>query len=513
MKMHTIVQGIHRCCRLLSRSPLSLLVAGLLLAFFASTALATVPIAPSNLVSAASSQTQITLTWADNSSDETRFKIERSATGTNGWTQIAAVSANVTNYANTGLVANALWYYRVCATNASGASAYTAVANAQTAYANEYGGTAVWRALLLVYPQTDAGFLQGGVSNHYTGTMNTANRDDGVWAFHQYCSLVNQLSAREGIMLGDVVYPGHAITHVTDMGGEDYWVDPDDIAADLDTYAPSNTYDTIFVYWAPGSIPHNYLGMGNTAPTGNAHGDTYANIIEWSGWTGEPAKGEAWLHEWLHGVCGYYQGQGYRQPNHQSDGKGEHGYNGYNWEYYRDMMQDLVWETNPPPSAYVGVPVQGWRQSGPHNHRGQVQGDWFYADSTSRYEKTGTVAYDSANLCVSLGAAGSADHVMWSPILLSGSVTLRASLNVPASPGASDYTAVAVTDGTNEWRAAVEYGTGLTKQLVLRRNGTAQSSNAMTLSSGWYTVKMELDYDADTIRAKAWKRDSNEPAT
>jgi len=83
------------------------------------------PITPSGLSAIADSSGQINLTWADNSSNETGFKIERK-TGTNGtYTQIKTVSANVTSYSDTGLTEGTTYYYRVIATNSAGDSAYT----------------------------------------------------------------------------------------------------------------------------------------------------------------------------------------------------------------------------------------------------------------------------------------------------------------------------------------------------------------------------------------------------
>ena len=62
------------------------------------------PAAPTNLAATAVSKSQINLTWTDNATNETGFKIERckGATCTN-FTQIATVGANVTSYSNTGL--------------------------------------------------------------------------------------------------------------------------------------------------------------------------------------------------------------------------------------------------------------------------------------------------------------------------------------------------------------------------------------------------------------------------
>ena len=92
----------------------------------------TVPAAPSSLAASAQSTTQIKLTWADNSGNESGFKIERSATGSSGWSQIATVGAGVKTYTNGGLAASTKYYYRVRAYNSAGNSGYSNEANATT---------------------------------------------------------------------------------------------------------------------------------------------------------------------------------------------------------------------------------------------------------------------------------------------------------------------------------------------------------------------------------------------
>ncbi|HYO08098.1 MAG TPA: fibronectin type III domain-containing protein [Tepidisphaeraceae bacterium] len=91
-----------------------------------------VPAAPGNLAATALSRTSIRLTWADNSGNETGFRIERSLNGTSGWAQVGSVGANVTTFENTGLTRNTRYYYRVVAYNASGTSPYSNVANTFT---------------------------------------------------------------------------------------------------------------------------------------------------------------------------------------------------------------------------------------------------------------------------------------------------------------------------------------------------------------------------------------------
>jgi C1A family cysteine protease len=94
----------------------------------------TPPAAPTNLAAAAVSHSQINLTWTDNATDETGFKIERcTGAGCSAFAQIDTVGANVTGYSNTGLAAATSYSYRVRATNGGGDSGYSNTATAVTA--------------------------------------------------------------------------------------------------------------------------------------------------------------------------------------------------------------------------------------------------------------------------------------------------------------------------------------------------------------------------------------------
>ena len=84
------------------------------------------PSAPSNLKVTVVSKSQLNLSWADNSSNESGFKIERSkVSATSGFTEIATTAADATTYSNTGLLRNTTYYYRVRSYNANGSSAYS----------------------------------------------------------------------------------------------------------------------------------------------------------------------------------------------------------------------------------------------------------------------------------------------------------------------------------------------------------------------------------------------------
>lgn len=90
-----------------------------------------VPIEPSYARALGVNGSTVQLTWADNSGNETGFRIERS-TSTSNFTSVATVGPNTTAYANTGLAAGTKYYYRVRAENGVGASRYSNTTGAHT---------------------------------------------------------------------------------------------------------------------------------------------------------------------------------------------------------------------------------------------------------------------------------------------------------------------------------------------------------------------------------------------
>ncbi len=91
------------------------------------------PAAPTSLTAAVSSSTAVKLTWKDNSTIETGYKIERS-TDDKTFTQINTVAKNSTTYTNGSLTSGKKYYYRVRAYDAAGNSGYTAVAKRHAQY-------------------------------------------------------------------------------------------------------------------------------------------------------------------------------------------------------------------------------------------------------------------------------------------------------------------------------------------------------------------------------------------
>lgn len=74
------------------------------------------PSAPSNTGAVAASHIQITISWQDNSANESGFELHRSITGPTGvFSLVSSTSANVTSYADGGLTPSSQYCYRVLA--------------------------------------------------------------------------------------------------------------------------------------------------------------------------------------------------------------------------------------------------------------------------------------------------------------------------------------------------------------------------------------------------------------
>ena len=94
------------------------------------------PNAPTNLVAASGSASRIDLTWADNSTNETGFVVERckgKATNCRRFTALPTLGANTTSFSDTGLLKGSTYVYRVYAINGFGNSDFSNLASATTA--------------------------------------------------------------------------------------------------------------------------------------------------------------------------------------------------------------------------------------------------------------------------------------------------------------------------------------------------------------------------------------------
>lgn len=79
-----------------------------------------IPLAPTNLAGSIMNS-QIVLTWLDNSTNETGFKIERK-TGIGSWSEIGSVNTNIYTYSDSSVNYGTTYTYRVYAFNSTGNS-------------------------------------------------------------------------------------------------------------------------------------------------------------------------------------------------------------------------------------------------------------------------------------------------------------------------------------------------------------------------------------------------------
>ena len=95
------------------------------------------PAAPSNAAAgqnASSPTSSLVVSWRDNASDESGYRVERSRDGVS-YLQVSQLGANAASYTDSGLSAGSAYYYRVYAFNGNGSSAYSNVAAGQTSSA------------------------------------------------------------------------------------------------------------------------------------------------------------------------------------------------------------------------------------------------------------------------------------------------------------------------------------------------------------------------------------------
>ena len=142
------------------------------------------PAAPSSLAASPASASQINLTWADNSTNETAFVVARSTTTGGPYTDLATLIANATSYSDTGLSPSTTYFYVVRAENAAGASPNSNQASATTYRAAHVKAiTMSWvksgkkykaRAVVNVVDAAGTAVSGASVTGSFTGAISNA---------------------------------------------------------------------------------------------------------------------------------------------------------------------------------------------------------------------------------------------------------------------------------------------------------------------------------------------------
>jgi hypothetical protein len=227
-----------------------------------------------------------------------------------------------------------------------------------------------WRALLLVYRELAVKLPVGRWRplrfNHIASPQEI---NDAMESFLGFPRLVEQLSDNAASVSTDIIHVATPLRSLSCETPTRFWPSPDDTKPQLDEFAPAGSYDSLFVFWpqrnfATGAaVPCDAWGLALAAGE-RSNGATYAAVANApaAAWQGE-ARGEVWLHEWLHGVCAHFARQGHTMPERDADGAELHGYqrspaNGW-CEYYHDLMTGQVREG----TKICGIPLEAWRGS------------------------------------------------------------------------------------------------------------------------------------------------------
>lgn len=222
-----------------------------------------------------------------------------------------------------------------------------------------------WRTLLLVYRGLDVKLGRGQPFHHIATEQEIA---DAVDSFYGFPELVEELTSGEARVDDRILEIERPLSSLTRRGRNDWWPSPDDTRGELDRFAPQRKFDSVFIFWPQHdftggtSVPGNAWGLGMGASDWS-NGTTYAAVANAPSarWKNE-ARGEVWLHEWLHGVCHFFANCGHAMPERDADGAELHGYlrsptRGWT-EYYRDLMSGNVLQAG----QRLGIPPR-WRSA------------------------------------------------------------------------------------------------------------------------------------------------------
>jgi hypothetical protein len=177
--------------------------------------------------------------------------------------------------------------------------------------------SATWKAIVLIYRETDVTFTQAnGTSYRLKASMSNTMYDLVKKTMGQAKRSATTWSDGMAAMDMTFVDVPHPITSVAPLGGA-YWVGPQSVRDDLNKYAPTGTYDSIFVIWEPrdaAGVKIPVGGWGLSLPNGSwSNGAGFSSIITpaqlwW--WTNSAVPEEMVIHEWMHQVIYFHQNAG-----------------------------------------------------------------------------------------------------------------------------------------------------------------------------------------------------------
>jgi Matrixin/Fibronectin type III domain/Bacterial Ig domain len=173
----------------------------------------TAPASLSAVQNSSSPSTSLVLTWADTSSVESGFRIERSSGG-GGFSQVGQVGANVTTFTNSSLTSSTSYTFRVVAYNATGNSPYSNQATGTTAAST----TNTAPNVTMNNPANNASYPEGATIS-FSGSA-TDSQDGNLSANLRWTSSLMGAIGNGASFSRTLTAGTHTITaSVTDSGG------------------------------------------------------------------------------------------------------------------------------------------------------------------------------------------------------------------------------------------------------------------------------------------------------
>ncbi|HTX44268.1 MAG TPA: hypothetical protein VMC61_06020 [Methanocella sp.] len=222
-----------------------------------------------------------------------------------------------------------------------------------------------WRVLCLAFKDIDVEFLnEYGRSQRFKYSLRPEEAEKALWSFRQFPPLAKEFSRGMARISYHVEHAERPLTSLSPVGCPAYWPAPPDVFPELLRHAP--LYDSIFVLWPQSDVLNDNRipspGWGLAIGPGHIPGGaTYCSIANAPGYCWDvPLAGEVWLHEWLHGICDFFESKGFTMPECNADGGGLHGYTQSpvtGWcQYYEDLMTGQVLENG----RRTGITPEAW---------------------------------------------------------------------------------------------------------------------------------------------------------
>ncbi|HEV7301948.1 MAG TPA: family 16 glycoside hydrolase [Tepidisphaeraceae bacterium] len=161
------------------------------------------PTAPSQLSARPDATPSVSLTWTDNSSNETLFRIQRSTNGGSTWFDLATTGPNATSYNHSSVLPGQSYAYRVRAEGTAGVSNYSAMVSGTIPQPN-----------LGDWTSGDIGNVGAGGGNAVAnGVHSVAGSGHDIWGNNDAFRFVHQQ------LTGD----GSIVARVTSQQNTDPW--------------------------------------------------------------------------------------------------------------------------------------------------------------------------------------------------------------------------------------------------------------------------------------------------